>query len=434
MDINEEINIYLEKNREEIIKNFQKLVQIPTVANFDEKDCPYGSQCKKGLDFCMNLAEEKGLTVKNFDYRCAEALFYPEPKGKRLVIATHADVVSTEDDEMIYPPFDGKIVENYVIGRGSVDDKGPLIATLYGLAFFKEKNIELNNDIRLFFGSNEEKGMDDIKYYLEKVGQPDLGLAADDDFPVVNGEKGILDFFVSFKKSPEAEVRSFGTDKALIHNKIKITDGKGTRILINEEKSPRFLQEAIGENIFLNPEDHKLFTELCLSENGEKLGIFRKDSVSGETKLRFYKAETVNDEIILHFDVRTPVSFDLEEAENIIKSFFKEKNVHFEIVNGSKGFFLPSDNEYVALLTNLYNENTNSDEKPYVMGACTYARMFKTGMGFGTGNPHETKPFPAGHGGAHGPDEAHNIDVLMNAVRMYILGIKAIDDYWQNNN
>ena len=49
---------------------------------------------------------------------------------------------------------------------------------------------------------------------------------------------------------------------------------------------------------------------------------------------------------------------------------------------------------------------------------------------FGAGNPHEAKPFPAGHGGAHGPDEAHNIPVLLTAVKMYILGIQAIDEAW----
>ncbi len=57
-----------------------------------------------------------------------------------------------------------------------------MMATLYALAFFQEKQIPLKNDIRLVFGSNEERGMDDMAYYLEKVGQPDWGLAVDDDF------------------------------------------------------------------------------------------------------------------------------------------------------------------------------------------------------------------------------------------------------------
>ena len=40
------------------------------------------------------------------------------------------------------------------------------------------------------------------------------------------------------------------------------------------------------------------------------------------------------------------------------------------------------------------------------------------------------KPFPKGHGAAHGADEAHNIYVLFDAIKMLILGIKAIDDKW----
>lgn len=56
--------------------------------------------------------------------------------------------------------------------------------------------------------------------------------------------------------------------------------------------------------------------------------------------------------------------------------------------------------------------------------------FFDNGCGFGGGNPHEVKPFPKGHGAAHGADEAHNIYVLFDAIKMLILGIKAIDDKW----
>ena len=115
---------------------------------------------------------------------------------------THADVVPVGEDT-IYEPFAGTVYGDYILGRGCVDDKGPLIATLYALAFFKENHIPLKNDIRLVFGSNEERTMDDIEYYLERAGQPDWALAADGDFPAENGEMGRIDFTVP-RNRPES--------------------------------------------------------------------------------------------------------------------------------------------------------------------------------------------------------------------------------------
>ena len=112
--------------------------------------------------------------------------------------------------------------------------RGRLIATLYALAFFKENHIPLKNDIRLVFGSNEERTMDDIEYYLERAGQPDWALAADGDFPAENGEMGRIDFTVSAPKASRVEyIRSAeqpesGTGRpceSLIENR-SITIGK----------------------------------------------------------------------------------------------------------------------------------------------------------------------------------------------------------------
>ena len=90
--------------------------------------------------------------------------------------------------------------KGYLIGRGVVDDKAPLIALLYALAFLKEEELIPMNDIRLFVGSHEETDMEDLKYYLQRAGRPDLGIAADDDFPITNGEKSVLKFSLEGKK------------------------------------------------------------------------------------------------------------------------------------------------------------------------------------------------------------------------------------------
>ena len=128
--------------------------------------------------------------------------------------------------------------------------------------------------------------------------------------------------------------------------------------------------------------------------------------------------------------MRLPVSFPVEDALPILQATAAQLGFSLEITKRNPGYYVPADDPMVTMLTDLYNNETNSQDQPYVMGACTYARLFRHGCGFGGGNPHEVKPFPAGHGAAHGPDEAHNIPVLLDAIKMYILGIKAIDERW----
>jgi hypothetical protein len=52
-----------------------------------------------------------------------------------LGILVHADVVPAGDPtRWQHPPFSGELVDGAVWGRGSLDDKGPLVASLYALA------------------------------------------------------------------------------------------------------------------------------------------------------------------------------------------------------------------------------------------------------------------------------------------------------------
>ena len=151
MNLEKLIDDYLSKNRDEIIFFLSKFVKIPSILDKSNKKYPYGLQCATALDFCESLCKSKGLWTHNEKYIYVEAKLKENPQGKKILFAAHADIVPAEDDN-IYAPYGGEIVNNYIVGRGAVDDKGPLIAILYALAFFKENSISLKNDIALFYG------------------------------------------------------------------------------------------------------------------------------------------------------------------------------------------------------------------------------------------------------------------------------------------
>ena len=66
--------------------------------------------------------------------------------------------------------------ENGVIySRGVLDNKGPVMACLYGLAAVRALGLPLRHPVRIIFGCDEETGFEDLRYYLSKEKPPVSG-------------------------------------------------------------------------------------------------------------------------------------------------------------------------------------------------------------------------------------------------------------------
>lgn len=77
-------------------------------------------------------------------------------------------------------------------GRGVNDDKGPLLAALYAMARIRQEGRTLYHPIRLIAGGAEETTWECMEHYFKHNPQPIFGFSPDGNFPIVNGEKGIL--------------------------------------------------------------------------------------------------------------------------------------------------------------------------------------------------------------------------------------------------
>ena len=121
-------------------------------------------------------------------------------------ILVHLDVVP-EGRGWTYPPYGAEIHNGKIFGRGAFDDKGPAMAALFALKTLKDAEIQFSRKVRVIFGTDEESGMEDIEYYLKHAEMPDMSFSPDAEYPIINGEKGILTFkiaknFGSIKTSP----------------------------------------------------------------------------------------------------------------------------------------------------------------------------------------------------------------------------------------
>jgi len=73
-----------------------------------------------------------------------------------LVYSGHLDVVPAEEDDWLYPPFEGRVAEGKIWGRGSTDMKSGDAAILAAARVLAAEEVPLRGDLVLAFTAGEE--------------------------------------------------------------------------------------------------------------------------------------------------------------------------------------------------------------------------------------------------------------------------------------
>ena len=120
----------------EMEDDLRTLVAVPSVGAPGEGGYPFGPACAAVLDAALALGEKYGFATENHAYYCGSILY--GDAEKELGIVTHLDVVPASKEGWTGDPFTLLRDGDLLIGRGTEDDKGPFIASLYTLRFLKE--------------------------------------------------------------------------------------------------------------------------------------------------------------------------------------------------------------------------------------------------------------------------------------------------------
>ncbi len=92
----------------------------------------------------------------------------PDP-SRALLLMAHTDVVGVDRAKWTADPFGGEIKEGYLWGRGTLDDKGPLIANLATFIALKRAGVKLDRDVIFLAEGDEEQGGEaGIRFAIEK--------------------------------------------------------------------------------------------------------------------------------------------------------------------------------------------------------------------------------------------------------------------------
>jgi len=88
-----------------------------------------------------------------------------------LLLYGHVDVVTTANQVWEHPPFEGRLVDGYVWGRGALDMKGGIVMMLSAFLRARSEGLSLPGDVVLVLVSDEEAGGDHgAKYLVENHG------------------------------------------------------------------------------------------------------------------------------------------------------------------------------------------------------------------------------------------------------------------------
>ena len=151
----------------------QKLIQ------FDTTNPPGNeSEC---IAFINNLLTQAGvettLLARTPNRPNLIARLPGQGKAAPLLLYGHVDVVTTQDQQWQHPPFEGKIVDGCVWGRGALDMKGGVAMMLSAFLRAKAENMQPAGDILLTIVSDEEAGGDfGAKFLVEEHPQAFAGI------------------------------------------------------------------------------------------------------------------------------------------------------------------------------------------------------------------------------------------------------------------
>jgi succinyl-diaminopimelate desuccinylase len=175
------IKIYDQRHAKKMVPLLTEVIDFPTT-QFDAD----GHMAQKAWI-------EKAAYDLDLTYRDAGSISEIElpgpPNAPVLGLMVHGDVQPAEADAWSFSPFSGKADKTFVYGRGSADDKGPLVQALLAMTALKDSGIARTHTVRLLIGSDEESNNTDVTQYLKTHQPPDYTLVLDSEFPVVVGEK-----------------------------------------------------------------------------------------------------------------------------------------------------------------------------------------------------------------------------------------------------
>jgi predicted dipeptidase len=424
-----------------------ELVRVPSVCDEGAEGFPFGPHVDLALRKALGIADRLGFRTHYGEggyYGWAEA----GDGGEMVGILGHLDVVPPGRlEDWANAPFEPVEQDGMLYGRGTQDDKGPLLAAMFAVKALLDAGVVLTKRVRFIFGTDEETLWRCINRYIAHEEVPDLGFSPDSAFPPTYAEKGLLQCQLvaanetalrfaggsAFNAVPDSARYNgphlgdlartldwFGYDFAADAGGIEV-HGKSAHAMEAEKgvnaiarlclalnatgvhsKTVRFVAEQVGEDVA-----------------GQKLFGDCADEPSGPLKFNIGKLELADQEV-LSIDCRIPVTVPKEEVVGALTATAAQYGLSYREFDWLAPLYLPLDHFVVETLMRVYREITGDMvSRPVASGGATYARAMPNCVAFGA-------LFPGEPITEHQPNERVVLANLHRAMAIYAHAVREL--------
>lgn len=450
--------------KNDIIKSTQELIKFRSLESEPEPGAPFGREMRACLDKALEICSSLGMKTECFDGYAGHAEF---GEGEEIIgILVHVDVVP-EGSGWTHDPYGGEVADGKIFGRGSIDDKGPAVAAIYGLKAVMDSGEKFNRRVRIIFGCDEESGRwACMNHYFKHAEMPVCGFSPDADFPIINSEMGILIFKLEkeFAKDEVTGCSGIRIKHIKGGNKVNmVPDYCECELELQKdsadavEKTVAQMREELNAKLELNIEGSKCIIKsygvsahgstpakgvnavsqlitligrlpLCESEqsayvkflgehigmeyDGTSFGVAMSDEVSGKLVFNLGTIDVSEEKGEVGINIRYPVTRTRNDVYDIIKE--KIAGAGIKLAEGSEKdpLYVPADNFMIKALQRVYEDATGQKAELISIGGGTYARAIKNAVAFGP-------LFPGREELAHQKDEYISIEDLLLSAKIY---------------
>ena len=414
------------------------LIAIDSVLDENGEE-PFGKSIQEALEAILAIADKLGFeTTIDPDgyYGYADIGSGDDLFG----VLGHVDVVPAGDlENWESNPFELTEKDGQLYGRGTSDDKGPMLASMYALKAILDEGYELNQRVRFIFGTDEESLWRCMDAYTAEEELPTMGFTPDSSFPLTYAEKGLIEYYLHMEEEttirlegggplnavPEQARVDYDEDVEKALKNLRFDYKRDGDDLVVYGQAVHAMAADQGENAIVYAAEalHQagkrnkmidFIVDVLSNPNGEGVYGVVEDETSGKLMFTVGSVEFTESSQKVGLDMRFPVSYSKEFIDDGLKEVAEEHGVTVEDYDYLPPVHIERDSDLVQSLMNAYQEVTGDmDSEPRLSGGATYARAMDNIVAYGALLPGKEET-------EHQANENLVIEDMKTAMEIYI--------------
>ncbi len=319
-------------------------------------------------------------------------------KAKPILLYGHVDVVTTENQKWDYPPFEGKLVDGVVWGRGALDMKGGVAMMVAAVLRAKAEGLQPAGDILLAIVSDEEAGGDfgakflveehpelfkDIRYAIGEFGGFTLQVGKKRFYPIMISEKQICWLRATVRgQGGHGSMPVRGGAMAELSKLLKKLDENDLPVHITPPAKMMVdaMASALGgvQGLLLGQLNNPSMTKTILKTLGSRGRIFYPlfhNTVSPTVLHGSSKINVIPNEVSIELDGRMLPGFKPEDLLNELRQIVGD-SVNLEVVQYDPGPSTPDMGMFDTLAQILRDADPEGVPIPLLLSGVTDGRFF----------------------------------------------------------